>query len=133
MTVTVNPLTMFGVNDRHTIELAAAAAERLADPGTIGVSTTDIDFDVELLVAAVGDRRPDLVGHVHWTRTDNPDHGGELWFASSANIVWVTTSDAPGAHVRRFTGRGSSMALAADDAADELAETIARFAKGGAL
>lgn len=131
MTVTTDPLTLFGVNDRDTIELAAAVADRFADPGTIGVYVPGVDLGVELLVDKVGDRRHGLVGHAYWDRGDGVT--GELWFGVAARIVWVTPSTAEGAFTRRFTGRGASAAIAADDAADELAETIARFAKGGAL
>lgn len=133
MTTTVNPLTLFGVNDRDTITLATEVARRFAEPGLIDDDTSGIDFDVELLVEKVGTRPAALVGHVHWHRTDNVDRGGELWFASSANIIWITPSTVEGAFTRRYTGRGASMALAAEQAADETAEAIVRFATGRAL
>lgn len=133
MTTTVNPLTLFGANDRDTITLATEVARRFAEPGLIDEDPNGIDFGVELLVQKVGTRPPALVGHVHWIHDDNPDRGGELWFASSANIIWITPSTAEGAFTRRYTGRGASMAIAADQAADETAEAVIRFATGRAL
>lgn len=133
MTTTVNPLTLFGVNDRDTITLATEVARRFAEPGLIDEDVTGVELEVELYVDKVGTRPKGLVAHAHWIHTDDVDRGGELWFASSANIIWITASTDEGAFTRRLVGRGASMALAADQAADEAAEAIVRFAKGGVL
>jgi hypothetical protein len=135
MTTTIDPLTLFGVNDRDTIRLATEVARRFTEPGLIDESTGDREFDVELLVEKVGTRPTALVGHVHWFRPNRMDiaGSGELWFGVAARIVWITTSTAEGAHTRRFVGRGGTDTLAADQAADETAEAVIRFATGRAL
>lgn len=131
MTVTIDPLTLFGANDRDTIRLATEVARRFTEPGLIDEDTAGVDFDVDLLVETVGTRPTALVGHVSWDRGDGV--GGELWFGVAARIVWITPSTAEGAFTFRYVGRGASMALAADDAADETAEAVIRFATGRAL